>query len=48
MLKFFRNIRYKFIKEGRFINYLKYAVGEIFLVVIGITNVVGWAVIEIW
>jgi len=36
MLKFFRKIRYKFIKEGRFINYLKYAVGEIFLVVIGI------------
>jgi hypothetical protein len=36
MLKFFRNIRYKFIEEGRFINYLKYAIGEIFLVVIGI------------
>ena len=36
MLKFFRNIRYNFIKEGKFINYIKYAVGEIFLVVIGI------------
>lgn len=36
MIKFFRNIRLKFIKDGKIINYLKYAVGEIVLVVIGI------------
>lgn len=36
MIKFFRKIRQNSIKENRFINYLKYAVGEIVLVVIGI------------
>ena len=36
MLKFFRNIRQKLITENRFSKYMVYAVGEIFLVVIGI------------
>lgn len=36
MLKFFRNIRHKLLAEGKTINYLKYAFGEIVLVVIGI------------
>ncbi|HKK12489.1 MAG TPA: DUF6090 family protein [Flavobacteriaceae bacterium] len=36
MIKFFRNIRQKIIKEGKTANYLKYAIGEIVLVVIGI------------
>jgi hypothetical protein len=36
MLKFFRNIRKNLINEGKSINYLKYAIGEIVLVVIGI------------
>jgi len=36
MSKFFRKIRQKSIKENRFANYLKYAFGEIVLVVIGI------------
>ena len=36
MLKFFRNIRQNSIKENKLVNYLKYAIGEIFLVVIGI------------
>jgi len=36
MIKFFRNIRQKSIKENKFTNYLKYAIGEIVLVVIGI------------
>ena len=36
MIKFFRNIRQKLIKEGKTANYLKYAIGEIVLVVIGI------------
>jgi len=36
MIKFFRNIRKKLLLEGKFFNYLKYAVGEIVLVVIGI------------
>lgn len=36
MLKFFRNIRKKLLAEGKTVNYLKYAIGEIFLVVIGI------------
>lgn len=36
MIKFFRNIRKKLIKEGKAANYLKYAIGEIVLVVIGI------------
>ena len=36
MIKFFRNIRQKLIKEGKTTNYIKYAIGEIVLVVIGI------------
>lgn len=36
MIKFFRKIRFNQLKEGKFLNYLKYAVGEIILVVIGI------------
>ncbi len=36
MLKFFRKIRQRLLKEGRLSTYLLYAIGEIFLVVIGI------------
>jgi len=36
MIKFFRNIRQNLIREGKTANYLKYAIGEIILVVIGI------------
>ena len=36
MIKFFRNIRQKLLAEGKTTNYLKYAIGEIVLVVIGI------------
>lgn len=36
MIKFFRNIRKKFLAEGNTGKYLKYAIGEIILVVIGI------------
>lgn len=36
MIKLFRNIRKKLIAEGKTTNYLKYAIGEIILVVIGI------------
>ena len=36
MIKLFRNIRQKLLAEGKTTNYLKYAIGEIFLVVIGI------------
>lgn len=36
MIKFFRNIRKKLLGEGKTNNYLKYAIGEIILVVIGI------------
>ena len=36
MLKFFRHIRKNLINEGKSTRYLKYAVGEIILVVIGI------------
>jgi hypothetical protein len=36
MIKFFRNIRRKLLQEGKTANYLKYAIGEIVLVVIGI------------
>jgi hypothetical protein len=36
MIKFFRNIRQKLLKEGKTANYFKYAIGEIVLVVIGI------------
>jgi hypothetical protein len=36
MIKFFRKIRQKLLQEGKIANYLKYAIGEILLVVIGI------------
>ena len=36
MLKFFRKIRQNLIFKGKTVNYLKYAIGEIILVVIGI------------
>ncbi|MBK9256087.1 MAG: hypothetical protein IPM42_11405 [Saprospiraceae bacterium] len=36
MIKFFRNIRQKLLAEGKITNYLKYGIGEIILVVIGI------------
>lgn len=36
MIKLFRNIRKNLLKEGKTTNYLKYAIGEIVLVVIGI------------
>ena len=36
MIKLFRNIRQKLVSEGKTANYLKYAIGEIVLVVIGI------------
>jgi len=35
-MKFFRKIRKSNLKEGKIVNYLKYAIGEIILVVIGI------------
>lgn len=36
MISLFRKIRQKLLQEGKVINYLKYAIGEILLVVIGI------------
>ena len=36
MIKFFRSIRQNLLSEGKTVKYLKYAVGEIVLVVIGI------------
>ena len=36
MIKFFRNVRKNLLTEGKMANYLKYAIGEIVLVVIGI------------
>lgn len=36
MIKLFRNIRQKLLTEGKTSNYLKYAIGEILLVMIGI------------
>ncbi len=36
MIKLFRNIRHKLLNEGKTSKYLKYAIGEIVLVVIGI------------
>ena len=36
MLTFFRKIRKSFLAEGKTLTYLKYAIGEIVLVVIGI------------
>ena len=37
MIKFFRKIRKKLLEQGKTSNYLKYAIGEIVLVVINIT-----------
>ncbi|WP_406683626.1 DUF6090 family protein [Seonamhaeicola sp. MEBiC1930] len=36
MIKFFRKIRQKLLSEGKMVKYIKYAIGEIVLVVIGI------------
>jgi hypothetical protein len=36
MIKFFRKIRQNLLNEGKTANYLKYAIGEIILVLIGI------------
>lgn len=36
MIRFFRNIRFKLATENKVANYLRYAIGEILLVVIGI------------
>ena len=36
MIKLFRKIRFKLLETGKTIKYLKYAIGEIILVVIGI------------
>ena len=36
MLRIFRNIRQKLAAENNIAKYLRYAIGEIFLVVIGI------------
>ncbi|WKK66499.1 DUF6090 family protein [Lutimonas zeaxanthinifaciens] len=36
MINFFRRIRHKLIQESQFFKYLKYAIGEIILVVLGI------------
>jgi len=36
MIKLFRNLRQNLLQEGKITKYLKYAIGEIFLVVIGI------------
>ena len=36
MIKFFRKIRYQLLGEGKTGKYLKYAIGEIVLVVIGV------------
>jgi hypothetical protein len=41
MIKFFRNIRKTNLKEGKAINYFKYAIGEIVLVVVGILIALG-------
>ena len=41
MIKFFRKIRQKLITEGNTFGYIKYAIGEIFLVVIGILIALG-------
>jgi hypothetical protein len=41
MIKFFRKIRQKLLSENKFSKYLIYAIGEIFLVVIGILIALG-------
>ncbi|MCM8568866.1 DUF6090 family protein [Gramella jeungdoensis] len=45
MIKFFRNIRHRLLRENRISRYLIYAIGEIILVVIGILialQINGW------
>ena len=41
MIKFFRKIRQNLLSEGKTVKYLKYAIGEIVLVVIGILIALG-------
>ena len=41
MIKFFRRIRKRLLRDGKFTKYVIYALGEIFLVVIGILIAVG-------
>lgn len=41
MIKFFRKIRQNLLSEGKTGKYLKYAIGEIILVVIGILIALG-------
>ncbi|WP_299108778.1 DUF6090 family protein [uncultured Winogradskyella sp.] len=41
MIKFFRKIRFHLLEKGKSSKYFKYAIGEIFLVVIGILIAVG-------
>lgn len=41
MFPLFRKIRHKLLSEGRFTNYLLYAIGEIVLVVVGILIALG-------
>ena len=41
MIKFFRNIRKRLLSENRISKYILYAVGEIFLVVVGILIALG-------
>ena len=41
MIKFFRHIRQRLLSEGKTGTYFKYAIGEIFLVVIGILIALG-------
>lgn len=36
MIKLFKNIRKNMLKEGKTTNYLKYGIGEIIFVVVGI------------
>lgn len=56
MIKLFRKIRQKLLVEGKSSQYLKYAIGEILLVVIGIliaenlapTLKGGFSIFELW
>jgi hypothetical protein len=41
MIKFFRKIRHNSLSEGKRVKYLKYAIGEIILVVVGILIALG-------
>jgi len=38
MIPFFRKIRYRLAKDNQFLNYSRYAMGEIVLVVVGISS----------